>query len=110
MQIQKQRELKITSKKRRPNQTFFCPCCGKERGVATSSKMTTANYIQVFLTGTFFFLLTVYYIKWAAISFYFLAWIVIEFSKRAIFKEELKCPHCNFNALLLKDHLHKLDH
>lgn len=77
---------------------FFCPLCGTERAFSYRPRLSQKNYLQVFVTGLFLSVVTFPLLKAAAFFSIFVAWGVAEFAVRTLFRKEIPCPHCGFDA------------
>jgi len=74
--------------------TFFCPLCGVERVQRVRARMSSLNHLQVALLTAFFCL----FVGWQGLVSYFIFWMLFEGSQRLLFKGEVPCPHCGFDA------------
>lgn len=85
-------------KHKKPTMRFFCPLCGTERAFNYRPRLTRKNYLQVAVTGLFLTVLTYPIIKAAAFCSIFFVLGVAEFAVRTLFRKEIPCPHCGFDA------------
>ncbi len=85
-------------KYKNPALEFFCPLCRTKRGFLYSPKMKLKNWMYV-IYATIFLVMALYPF-WELKSFFvfFVVWGVVEFSVRQLFKREIPCPHCGFDA------------
>jgi predicted RNA-binding Zn-ribbon protein involved in translation (DUF1610 family) len=78
--------------------TFFCPLCATERVMRLTPRLNIVNHLQVaLLTGT----LTWIFFSWLGfktVFSYFVFWAVFEFAIRAVYRKDIPCPHCGFDA------------
>ncbi len=77
---------------------FFCPLCSCSRSIVHNHKMSRSHHVQIFILTTF---MTLIFYQWAGLKtlfLYFFFWAAFEFVRRSLFKKELPCPHCGFDA------------
>ena len=81
---------------------FYCPLCRTERAVTISPRLTTKNYVQIFLTSLV--LGAALYPLMSVRSFFvfFVVWAAFEIAVRTDFKKQVPCPHCGFDATWYK--------
>ncbi len=85
-------------KHKKPTMRFFCPLCATERSFSYLPRLSQKNYFQVAVTGLFLTVVTFPLLKAAAFFSIFVVWGVAEFSVRTLFRKEIPCPHCGFDA------------
>lgn len=81
---------------------FFCPLCRTERAFTIGPRLTLINYCQI-LFLTFFFSAILW--PWMGAKGLFLGlifWAGVEWGRRVLFKKEIPCPHCGFDASTYK--------
>ncbi len=85
-----------------PAKAFYCPLCRTERAVTISPRLTTRNYLQIFLTSII--LSSALFPLMGVRSFFtfFLVWAIFEIAVRTDFKKQVPCPHCGFDATWYK--------
>lgn len=99
--VRKQLETRVYRAKDKSKE-FYCPLCATLRVVTVKPKLTTKNYIQIFLTSIVLgFLLFPLMKAYAFLNFFFI-WGVFELIVRSDFKHQLPCPHCGFDASVYK--------
>jgi hypothetical protein len=81
-----------------PRMEFFCPLCRSQRGFLYSPRLTKKNYVQVFFISLVLSMILYPFLGPRSVVVFFLVWGVMEFSKRVLFKKEIPCPHCGFDA------------
>ena len=89
-------------KYKNPANSFFCPLCRTERGIATSPRLTKKNYFQIFLTSLILGSMLFPYIGMRSFFIFFVSWGVFELAVRTDYKKQIACPHCGFDAAWYK--------
>lgn len=78
--------------------TFHCPLCATERYLTTTHRLAAKQYIQIaVLTGVCTYALFDV-MAWRGLSLFFIFWAVYEVARRLIFRSEIPCPYCGFDA------------
>lgn len=77
---------------------FFCPLCRSERAITTGPRLTQVNYIQISLLTfvTSFSLWSL--MEWRSLFCVFIYWGAFEGTRRMLFRKEVQCPYCGFDA------------
>ena len=80
----------------------LCALCGTPRVLKQTRHLSAKNYFQLamttaFITWLFFGTLGVN----GLYSFFFL-WAIMEFTKKFLYRKEITCPHCGFDATWYK--------
>jgi predicted RNA-binding Zn-ribbon protein involved in translation (DUF1610 family) len=83
-------------------QTFFCPLCGTQRVQRMRARLTALNHLQILLLTGFVTLLGFSWMQWRGALSYFVIWGLLEGGRRLLFKREVPCPHCGFDATWYK--------
>ena len=81
---------------------FLCPLCGVERGISVHYKLTTKNFFQIGIIGLVSFLISFTFMGLGGLIVFPVVGISFEFVRRAIFRKEIPCPHCGFDAVWYK--------
>jgi len=89
-------------KLKNPRMEFFCPLCRTKRGFSCSPRLSKKNYLQVFFLSLILTLALYPFLGVRAGVVLFLVWGAMEFSLRVLFKKEIPCPHCGFDATWYK--------
>ena len=77
---------------------FHCPLCASERYLTSSHRMTSKQFIQIaVLTGVTTFALYDYF-GLRSLVFGVLYWAAYEIARRLVFRSEIECPYCGFDA------------
>lgn len=87
---------------KRPAIKFLCPLCGTERALNYRPRLTRGNYLQIVMLSFATVMLVYPWFAWRASFCFFLYWIAWEGIKRYLFKSQLPCPHCGFDAVWYK--------
>lgn len=85
-------------KHKNPSMRFFCPLCGTERAFTYRPRLSQKNYFQIAVSGLFLAVITYPLLKVAALFSVFVVWGAAEFAVRTLFRKEIPCPHCGFDA------------
>ncbi len=87
---------------KKPAIRFLCPLCGTERALNYRSRLTRSNYVQIVVMSVVTVVVSYPWFAWRAFFFFFLYWISLEGTIRYLFKRQLPCPHCGFDAIWYK--------
>ena len=87
---------------RRFGKKFFCPLCRSERTMRVSSRLSGLNYLQIFITSSCLVALLWPVMGAKGLFLFFAVWSLFEFVRRLIFKKNIPCPHCGFDATWYK--------
>lgn len=85
-----------------PTLAFMCPLCSTKRVIRYRPHLTILNYIQIiFISAAFSYFA---YPLMGPRSFFviFVLWAIFEAAVRILFKKEIPCPHCGFDAAWYK--------
>jgi len=81
---------------------FYCALCGVQRSMAYRARLSKKNCLQIliisFVVSCFLFPLMSYR---SGFSVFFI-WAIFETVTRTMFKKNIPCPHCGFDATLYK--------
>ena len=78
---------------------FLCPLCGVERQLSTSHRIEKRHILPILVAGLFLFSLLYLWISWSALVAFPLSFLTFEFARRSIYRKEIVCPHCGFDAV-----------
>jgi predicted RNA-binding Zn-ribbon protein involved in translation (DUF1610 family) len=78
--------------------SFFCPLCSSSRSIAQDHKTSRAHHLQIFILTLFSVMLLYPWWELKTVFSYFFYWAAFEFFRRALFKKNIPCPHCGFDA------------
>ena len=77
---------------------FFCPLCRTQRNFSINFRLSPMNYVQMVLITVLFTAATFSLWGFRGALVFFLIWPAFEFVRRALYKKEIPCPHCGFDA------------
>ena len=78
--------------------TFFCPLCSTPRSIAHTHKLSKKNYIQILILTAFTTFAAFPFCGFKGVFSLFIYLAAFEFTARALFKKDIPCPHCGFDA------------
>ncbi len=81
---------------------FFCPLCRSERALTQTYKLFFRHYIQLGLLTLVTFLLLYPLLQWRGLFVFFIYWPLFELGRRVMYRNEITCPYCGFDAVLYK--------
>ncbi len=81
---------------------FFCPLCSTPRVMRVKSRLTKFNHVQLGLATGFATLVLFPWLEWKTLFSYFFFWVAFEMGTRILFKQDMPCPHCGFDATWYK--------
>ena len=82
--------------------TFYCPLCRVPRAFRYRSNLTGKNMVQLSVLSLILFLLFFPVMGAKAFVWFFIVWISFEFFRKLLFRKEIPCPHCGFDATWYK--------
>lgn len=77
---------------------FFCPLCRTERAMSASHRLTLKNYIQISLITIVISSCLYPFMQLRGLFSFFIIWALFEGTRRVLFRKEVPCPHCGFDA------------
>lgn len=85
-------------KVKKANKNFLCPLCSAPRQMRYSKQLNEKQFIQIFVLSAF--------LSWAffpimglkALTLIFLVWIGFEVVNKLLYRKEIPCPYCGFDA------------
>lgn len=89
-------------KHKKPAMTFYCPLCDTERAFSVRPRLEKTHYLKIAVTSLFLSVVLFPLLKVAALFSIFVVWGCAEFSIRTLFRKEIPCPHCGFDAAWYK--------
>lgn len=81
---------------------FFCPLCGTERAFTVGARLSWINYLQIIVATGLVTSLLFPFVGAKGLFTFFPIWATFELVRRALFKKEVPCPHCGFDATWYK--------
>ena len=77
---------------------FHCPLCASERYFTRSHRLSAKHYLQIsILTGVCTMALFDV-MQWRGISLFFIFWARYEGARRILYRNDIACPYCGFDA------------
>ncbi len=89
---------KRTYKYKKSTLEFICPLCGTGRAFTLKPQITLKNYLHMFMITAVLMLITYPLMGIKSAWLFFLVWGVYECVLRMLFRKEVPCPHCGFDA------------
>ncbi len=77
---------------------FFCPLCRTPRQLGLSSRLNKLSKIQILLFSAVLMLLFYPLMQERSVVLVFFVWILVEGIQKMLFRKDLPCPHCGFDA------------
>lgn len=81
-----------------PKKSFFCALCRAPRTMVNVRHMSAMNFLQVGVLTAFLTWSLFSYLEWKTLGSFFIIWAVFEFTRKSLYRKELKCPYCGFDA------------
>lgn len=81
---------------------FLCPLCSAPRGLRYRSKLTQKNYVHIIMINLVLGLLLFNLMSFKVIYLFFLVWAAYEAVHKMLYRKEIPCPHCGFDATWYK--------
>ncbi len=91
-----------TYKVKNPAITFFCPLCRTERGMIYTPDLSPKNYAQIAIISVIVMALFYPLMEVKVFFLAFVVWGIFEAVKKVLFRREVTCPHCGFDATWYK--------
>lgn len=85
-------------KTKNPQRNFFCALCRAPRGLRYGRHLTQANYLQIVVLTAFTVWALFPLVEWKSLSSLFIYWAAFEATRKTLYRKELKCPYCGFDA------------
>jgi hypothetical protein len=84
------------------NNSFLCALCSAPRQMRYKRNLSFKNYLQLttLAVGLMYFLYPVFGLK--TIYLMFIIWVVAELANKMLYRHELPCPYCGFDATWYK--------
>ena len=77
---------------------FFCPLCRSERAISCSHRMSGQNYLQLALSSAVVSMALYPFMGLRSLFSFFVLWAGFELTIRYLFRKEIPCPYCGFDA------------
>ena len=85
-----------------PLLNFYCPLCRSERALTSTYRLDPRHYLQIILLTLVTLPLLFPLMAWRGLLIFFLYWPVYEFARRAVYRHQVPCPYCGFDAIWYK--------
>lgn len=85
-----------------PSMKFYCPLCRTERAFIHRPHLEMRHYLQIAISSVVLTLAFYPIMGVRALTLVFFVWALFELSVRALFRKEVPCPHCGFDAAWYK--------
>ena len=85
-----------------PRVEFYCPLCRSPRGLKNSAKLSIGNYLQITALSAFCIWVSYPLFKEKVFFWPLLIWTLFELGKNLVYRGEIPCPHCGFDATQYK--------
>jgi hypothetical protein len=86
------------SQKRLTRSIFYCPLCRAERKIQYRSQLSPKNYMQIFTISLTLGYLLYPLMQLKVLFLFFFVWIAFEASVKILFRKQVPCPDCGFDA------------
>lgn len=87
---------------KKPVMDFLCPLCGTQRSLIYKSKLEFKNYLHIILITTVLSLMLYPLMQWKVGFIFFIVWAVYELVAKLLFRKNVPCPYCGFDATWYK--------
>ena len=87
---------------KKPLLKFICPLCCSKRELTQTYKLSSRHYVQLFFLTLITLLIFYPILKWRGIFTFFFYWPLFEYVRRAVYRNDIPCPYCGFDAILYK--------
>ncbi len=94
--------FKRVYKIKNPVTNFLCPLCSSERGLKYKSKLSALNYLHIFMLCIVSSLVLWGLMEFKVVYTWFIIWALYEGIHKMLFRKEIPCPHCGFDATWYK--------
>jgi hypothetical protein len=81
-----------------PAMEFYCPLCRTQRAFAYSPKLKVRHYLQIAVIGSLLTALAYPLMGPRGLIVFFPVWAAFYAGLRMLFRKEIPCPHCGFDA------------
>lgn len=77
---------------------FFCALCRAPRALRFRSKLNSFHYLQIIAISALLITLSFPLMKERSFFWPFVVFAAFEFFNKLLFRKEIPCPHCGFDA------------
>ena len=85
-----------------PAVEFFCPLCRSERAINIHYKLKASHYVRIGVVSVSFSFFLWPFIGKASLFSLFFIWAIYEGTLRILWRKEIPCPYCGFDASYYK--------
>ncbi len=85
-------------KVKKPKTSFFCALCRAPRQLTYQRHLGTHHYVQIVATTVFLTWALFPYLQFKTLGLVFPLWGAFEFTRKLLYRKELPCPYCGFDA------------
>lgn len=89
---------KRTYKVKNATTRFFCPLCRTERAFTIRPRLSAKNFVQMIMLTIVTTALSFGLWQWGGLYSFFVYFAGFEFVRRTLFRKQVPCPHCGFDA------------
>ncbi|MBD66451.1 MAG: hypothetical protein CME62_14665 [Halobacteriovoraceae bacterium] len=98
----KQKDIPLKTKRfykvKNPKKNFLCALCSAPRSMKYSKQLGAMNYLQIILISSALTLSLFNIIGPKVIFSVFVVWAVFEIVNKLLYRKEIPCPYCGFDA------------
>lgn len=81
---------------------FICPLCSAQRGLRYSSRLSFKHYLHITMISVVLSLLLFPLMGLKSMFMVFGVWAIYETVYKSLYRKEIPCPHCGFDATWYK--------
>jgi hypothetical protein len=85
-------------KVKNPSRKFMCALCNSPREIKYSKHLSPKNYAQIAVVSIFLTWALWPWMGFKALSMGFIVWAVFEGVNKILYRKEIPCPYCGFDA------------
>lgn len=82
--------------------SFLCPLCSAPRGLRYRSRLVLKNYLHITMINLVLGLILWNLMGFKVIYLFFIVWAGYEAVHKMLYRKEIPCPHCGFDATWYK--------
>ncbi len=81
-----------------PAVEFFCPLCRTARAITVHYKLTAFHFLQIATICSILAIFLWPFVGFKSLFSFFFVWMIFEGVLRRLWRKEVPCPHCGFDA------------
>lgn len=85
-----------------PKKNFFCALCRAPRSLTLERHLSSINFVQIAVLTVFLTWALFQWLEWKTLGSFFIIWAGFEFVRKTLYRKELKCQYCGFDATWYK--------